>query len=64
MLDVDYLGESSPDTWYLAASRPTGTWSETARYGSIFAVHDAVVSETFVYPRSPIPPYGRRLKGL
>eukprot|EP00965_Chrysotila_dentata_P183965 6074276-Pleurochrysis_carterae.AAC.1 len=40
MLDIDYLGEPP------AARR--GTWSITAKYGSIFAVQDAVISETFV----------------
>eukprot|EP00965_Chrysotila_dentata_P049516 1641603-Pleurochrysis_carterae.AAC.1 len=42
--------------WVLGTSPPAarrGTWSGTARYGSFFAVHDAIISETFVRFRMP-----------
>eukprot|EP00965_Chrysotila_dentata_P041746 1384631-Pleurochrysis_carterae.AAC.1 len=51
MLDTDYLGEvNSPDEppglYDQTPAARRGTWSGTAKYCCIIAVHDAVVCET------------------
>eukprot|EP00965_Chrysotila_dentata_P102316 3377723-Pleurochrysis_carterae.AAC.2 len=65
MLDIDYLGEvNNPDGLPNLYDQPSavrrGKWSGTARYCSIFAVHDVDCFSRFFLT----PPSGRRQNGL
>eukprot|EP00965_Chrysotila_dentata_P210751 6186075-Pleurochrysis_carterae.AAC.1 len=56
MLDIDYLGEVSNPHGLPGLHGQPAARRGTARYGSIFAVQNYVVSETLVFSAIPDTP--------